>query len=182
MSTDWLTELKTTLEVLSSAVVTDAWVNEMALYGPEDAGRFSDPGLKFVQANVLELRPMDGQTVHISCAQNDDSWTIWPHLVPTHEQLTDDAGEGTFRTRPMPEFPRGKVTCFQIDTDDVSSIQEIRVTIDQREVIFRAGEVYENVDGTMSVLDRDESVLVFFDGEAYSGLRFNEAVYMPFYR
>lgn len=182
MSTDWHSELKAALEMLSGAVVTEAWVNEMALYGPENAGHFTDPNLNFVQANVLELRTLDGRTVHISCAQDDDRWAIWPHLVSSDRQLTADAGEGTFRTRPMPEFPLGAVGFFQIDSDDVSSIQEIRMTIDRRDVFLRAGEVYENPDDTLSIVDRDESVLVFLDAEAYSRLEFNKPVYSPFFR
>lgn len=181
MCTDWHLELKTALKALTGAVVTEAWVNEMALYGPEDAGHFADPGLNFVQANVLELRTLDDQTIHISCVQDDDTWIIWPHLVSTDKRLCADVGEGTFRTRPMPEFPRGAVSGLQIDADNGSSIQEIRISIDRREVFLRAGEVYENTDGTLSVFDRDESVLVFLDGEAYSRLRFNEPIYSPFY-
>ncbi|ATY30940.1 hypothetical protein [Sphingomonas psychrotolerans] len=179
MGMDWHLELKTALKALAGAVVTDAWVNEMALYGPEDAGHFTDPSLNFVQANVLELRTLDGGTIHISCVQDNDTWAIWPHVVSTDKQLSSDVGEGTFRTRPMPEFPRGSVSCFQMAPDDVSSIQEIRMTIDKREVILRAGEVYEKTDGTLSVCDRDESVLVLLDGEAYSQLKFNEPIYSP---
>ena len=181
MNTDWHLELKAALEALAGAVVTDAWVNEMALYGPEEAGHFTDPSLNFVQANVLELRTKDGKTIHISCVQNDDAWAIWPHVVSTDQQLCAERREGTFRTRPMPDFPRGSVSSVHIEADE-SSIQEIRMMVEQREVFLRAGEVYENSNGTLSVFDRDESVLVFFDGEAYARLKFNEPIYKPFYR
>lgn len=179
MDTDWHLQLKVALKALSGAVVTDAWVNEMALYGPEDAGHFTDPNLNFVQANVLELRTLDGTTIHISCVQDDDMWALWPYTVSADKRLSADIGEGTFRTRPMPEFPQGAVNSLEINPDDVAGIQEIRITIDQREVFLRAGEVYENADGTLSVFDRDESVLVFLDGEAYSRLKFNEPIYSP---
>ena len=168
------------MNALTGKVVTDAWVNEMALYGPEDSGHFTDPSLDFVQANVLELRTSDGQTFHISCVQDDDTWAIWLRLEPADRQLAPDPGEGTFRTRPMPEFPCGVVSKLQIDAGEETGIQEIRVTIDQREVFLRAGEVYENPDGTLSVCDRDESILVFLDGEAYSRLTFNQPIYRPF--
>lgn len=72
MGTDWDSELKTVLNAFTGKIVTDAWVNEMALYGPEDAGHFTDPRLNFVQANVLELRTSDGQIFHISCVQDDE--------------------------------------------------------------------------------------------------------------
>jgi hypothetical protein len=181
MGADWDWEIKTALDVLTGRVVTDAWVNEMALYGPEDAGHFTDPSLDFVQANVLELRTSDGQTFHISCVQDVDAWAIWPRVAPADKQLSPDPGEGTFRTRPMPEFPRGAVSKLQIVTGEGASIQEIRMMIDQRDVFLRAGEVYENADGMLSVCDRDESVLVFLNGEAYSRLTFNEPIYRRFY-
>lgn len=180
MGTDWDLKVKTALEVLPGKIVTDARVNEMAFYGPEDAGHFTDPSLHFVQANVLELRFSDGQTVHFSCALDPDTWVIWPHFVSADRRLSVDPGEGTFRTRPMPEFPRGAISRLHINAEAGSGIQEIRITIDQREVFLRAGEVYENTNGTLTVRDRDESVLVFLDGDAYSQLTFNEPVYNPF--
>jgi hypothetical protein len=169
------------LDALPGKIVTDAWVNEMALYGPEDAGHFTDPNLNFVQANVLELRISDGQTVHISCVLYDDAWAIWPRVVPADRHLSSVPAEGAFRTRPMPEFPRGAIDRLHVNATAGSNIQEIRMTIDRREVFLRAGEVYENADGTLTVCDRDESVLVFLDGDAYSRFTFNEPIYSPFY-
>lgn len=178
VSTDWHSELKTALDTLAHAVVRDAWVNEMALYGPDDAGHFTDPILNFVQANVLELRVQDGQTVHISCVQTDDGWALWPHLVSSDKRLSADAGEGTFRTRHMPEFPCGAVATLEL-TDDISDLQTLRMTVDEQDIILCAGEVYENPDGTLSVVDHDESVLVFFDAGIYRSLTFNEPAYRP---
>lgn len=181
MAVDWDLELKTALDALTGKIVTEVWVNEMALYGPEDAGHFSDPILNLVQANVLELRTSSGQIFHFSCVQTDDVWAIWPYLVSGDRQLTADPGEGTFRTRPMPEFPRGMVNRLRIEPEERMNIQEVRMTVDQRQVILRAGEIYENTDGTLSVVDRDESVLVFLNNETYLRLTFNEPIYRPFY-
>jgi len=181
MGADWNLELRATLHALTGKIVTDAWVQEMALYGPENAGHFTDPNLNFVQANVLELRTSDGQSFHFSCVQDDDTWAIWPYVVSADKHLTSEAGEGTFRTRSMPEFPRGLIGKLHMNAEHGERIQEIRMTIDQREIFLRAGEVYENIDGTLTVRDRDESVLVFLDLEAYSRLTFNEPIYRPFH-
>ena len=64
----------------------------------------------------------------------------------------------------MPEFPTGRVV--SVDASPREDIQEIRIVIDHHEVFLRAGEVYENVDGTLTVCDRDESVLVFLESDA----------------
>ena len=79
----------------------------------------------------------------------------------------------------MPEFPLGEIGEVRTDARDGWSIQEISLTINQRHVFLRAGEVYENTDGSLTVCDRDESVLVFLNADTYSGLTFNEPIYRP---
>lgn len=176
--TDWEAALTTALQALEGVIASDVWVREMAFYGREDAGCFADPTLAFVQGNVLELRTSGGETFHFSCHQDDDSWALWVGTVPSSRHLAPDIGEGWFRVRPLPEFPRGRVDKVQVAAS-LSNIQEIRIVIGGREVILRAGEVYENMDGTLTVCDHDESVLIFLDGEAYARQIFNAPVYRP---
>ena len=57
--------------------------------------------------------------------------------------------------RAMPEFPLGEIGEVRTNPKDGRNIQEIHLTIGQRDVFLRAGEVYENTDGTLTVCDRD---------------------------
>lgn len=173
--------MRSALNALDRAVVTEVIVQEMALYGADDAVQFTDPNLNFVQANVLELRTLGGQTFHFSCVQNNDMWGIWPRIV-TDERRAHHPEEGMFRTRLMPEFPRGDTRVVGVDPGEGSDIQQICLKIGGADVILRAGEVYENADGTLTVCDRDESVLIFLDGAAYRALKFNAPIYRPFYQ
>ncbi|MCA3695025.1 hypothetical protein [Aquidulcibacter sp.] len=181
MRTEWDLERKSVLDALMGRVVTDAWVHEMALYGEADEAHFTDPNLDFVQASVLELRTSDHQTLQISCWQTDDTFALWPRFVASHHQLIPNPGTGIFRIRPMPEFPLGPVSNVQIGADNKLGIQEVCLTINQQRVFLRAGKVYEYPEGMLRVNDRDESVLVFLNGEAYSRLMFNELIFKRFY-
>lgn len=179
MPTEWHASIAAVLATLRGKNLVEVRVNEIALYGPEGAGHFTDRVLKFVQANVLELRTSDGGTIQFHCWQDDDEFAICVEAMPEERRLTLDAGEGIFRTRPMPEFPLGKIDDVFAAVEPNGKMQEIRMTVERREIFLRAGEVYENVDGTLTVHDRDESVLVFLDREAYVGLIFNKPVYVP---
>ncbi|MBO9714543.1 MAG: hypothetical protein J7495_16660 [Sphingomonas sp.] len=122
----------------------------MALYGPETAGHFPHPELGFVQATLLELRLADGGTVQVSAAQDDDRRSLWPRFVAGDRHLLADRGEGTFRTRPMPEFPTGDIARIRIELGTEADLRTLRLTIGKREGLLRAGEVYENRDGTLT--------------------------------
>ncbi|PXA93507.1 hypothetical protein DMC47_21980 [Nostoc sp. 3335mG] len=173
---EWARRLEAALHSLVGQVVTDTWVWEMALYGPEQAGHFTDPSLEFVQAHVLELRTADGLTFHISCAQDDDIWVIALGTVTAENRLVPDPGQGTFRTRPMPEFPQGEIRRIKT-SPTTGSIQEIYMMIADREVILHAGEVEEHMDGRLTVRDQDECVLIFLDRDAHARTVFNEPLY-----
>jgi hypothetical protein len=179
LSKEWHSKLAAALGTLNGKILTGAWVKEMALYGPEDAGHFTDRNLKFVQATTLELRTSDSGTFWFSCWQDNDEFALWPQTMPEEKRLAPDPGEGTFRTRPMHEFPLGRVDEVTVAVEPNGNMQEIRITVDQREVFLRAGEVYENMDGTLTVHDHDESVLVFLDREAYATLIFGKPIYTP---
>jgi hypothetical protein len=179
MATEWNLAMAAALQALSGKTVTAAWAQEMAFYGPDDAGHFADRNFDFIQANCFELRASSGEIFHFTCTLDDDFWAIWLRLIPDDQRLSPDPGEGWFRTRSLPEFPTGEIGELRTDAGAGNGIQEIRFTVDGSQVILRAGEVYENANGSLAVHDKDESVLVFLDSGAYSRTIFNEPVYLP---
>lgn len=177
--TTWNEALEATLTGCVGRSLTETWVDEMGLYGPEDAPCFSHSQLDFVQALTLELRFDDGAILHVGCWQDDYDFALWPKEVTHSEQLTPDPDPDRtlFRVRRFDAFPSGALRDVTWAADDRGNIQTITLHIDSAEVILCAGEVYEDFDGRLKVSDRDESVLIFLSPDAFARTVFNSAVY-----
>jgi hypothetical protein len=176
---EWDANLRAALSRCVGEVLTDVWVDEMGLYGPDEHPSFSHSQLEFVQALLLELRFESGMTLQVSCWQDDYEFALWPRQV-TYEQrivsMTDPA-RTLFRVRRMDEFPLGSLKEVEWLANDCANIHTIRLRMDSSEVILRAGEVYENPDASLIIRDQDESVLVFLNSDAHARTVFNSPVY-----
>ena len=56
----------------------------------------------------------------------------------------------------MNRFVEAQITAFHGLADQV----EIKLHVDQRQVVLQAGEVHENLDGQLTIVRPDESILV----------------------
>lgn len=176
---EWDANLRSALSRCVGEVLTDVWVDEMGLYGPDEHPSFSHSQLEFVQALVLELRFESGMTLQVSCWQDDDEFALWPRQVPHEQRISpiSDPARTLFRVRQMNEFPFGLVRDVELLVNNRANIQTIRLYLDSSEVILCAGEVYENPDGSLHISDEDESVLIFLNSDAYARTVFNSPVY-----
>lgn len=176
---EWNAKIRTALSGCVGEVLTDVWVDEMGLYGPDENPSFSHSQLEFMQALLLELRFESGITLQISCWQDDHEFALWPRQVPQQERIAPicDPARTLFRVRRMNEFPVGSLKEIEWRVNDCANIHTIRLRIDSSEVILRAGEVYENPDGSLIIRDQDESVLVFLNADAHAKTVFNSPVY-----
>jgi hypothetical protein len=175
----WDQSLKDALTGCQGEVLAEAWVDEMGLYGPDEGPSFTHPKLEFVQALTLELRFESGGTLQIRCWQDDDEFALWPKRASVEARLSPlpDPSRTLFRVRPMKEFPGGQVRHVEWQPDKRGNIQLICLRLDNGEALLRAGEVYEDHDGSLTVKDRDESVLIFVDRAAYERTVFNAPAY-----
>lgn len=176
---EWDRSLRDALAACRDEVLAEAWVDEMGLYGPEEDPFFTHSKLKFVQAYRLELRFESGETLQIGCFQDDDQFALWPRRVSVETRLAavDDPSRTLFRVRPMAEFPTGRVTQVDWETDERANMQVISLCLDKGDVILRAGEVEEDMGGSLTIRDRDESVLIFLDRGDYDQTIFNAPAY-----
>jgi hypothetical protein len=143
----------------------------MAMLGPEDSPVFSHPRLDFVQATVLELALLDHRFIRITTSEQDDEWNL---QVREREAETDYAAlTGTiWRQRTLGELPGGTIYAVSWSED----LQGISLSIGDLIIHLKAGEVYEDLNGNVSVRDRDESVLIFLSDEALAATTFNESL------
>ena len=166
------------LRSLVGAAIAAARVEELALYGPDDAPVFSDPRLPFVQALVLEFDLVDGRTIRFIPVQNDDDWSmfaVWSG--PDKPSCVSDLSSSILRARTMVEFPAGRIEAIE-SAPDGPGHRSITLRIDGRDVILCAGEVYENIDNSLTIHQDDESVLVFLHAEAYRRTIFRQPFFL----
>ena len=175
----WDQTLKDALGECRGKLLIEAWADEMGLYGPDESPSFAHPKLEFVQALKLELRFESGDTLQVGCWQDDDEFALWPRWVPVESRLNpiEDPSRTFFRVRPLEEVPGGQVRTVKWHVDEHGNIQTICFFLDAGQVILCAGEVYEDHDGSLTIRDRDESVLIFVDPAAFDRTVFNAPAY-----
>lgn len=136
------------------------WVGEeMALRenGPSGLPEFHDPTIPFLQICSLSIHTSEGLR-RVTTYQHDHGWGLCIDLTPLPQPMS--YGEGSiYRSRALVELPRGVVSGVAIERDGLAVV-EVRLRFDRLVVILQAGEVYENEDGTLTVVRRDESILV----------------------
>ena len=156
--------------------IVEVTVEEMGLYGPDEAPTFSHPALPFIQVGTLELALAGGGLLHIKIFQDNDQFALWAEYVESGQRIGSREQSTLYRIRQVDGFPLGEIEAVEGRRDERGDYQEIRITVGGKPVIVKAGEVYEDHDGTLKVLERDESVLIFLDPAAYDGFQFNVPV------
>ena len=79
------------------------------------------------------------------------------------EELPKFEESSIFRTRDLQELPSGSVNEVHVALRD-NNIASVELLVEDKRVSLLAGEVYEQHDGTFSVLAMDENILVQVDG------------------
>ena len=146
------------------------WV-EMALadQGKTDTPLFRHAELPFVQAFFIRLQVADGRIGQFGVYQNDSNFGLCFGFVDMAMDNNDwpapdaDGTPSIYRKVTDIEFPTGTIKSASSRLDDEGDITEIDLSIEDRLVLLKAGEVYEGNDRTLFVRDCDESILVFFD-------------------
>lgn len=170
---------KANLDALIGQNVLSALIEEMALYGRDDAPVFDDHRLPFVQSQLLDLSLSDGRTLRFLPVQNDIAWSIfalWSKSEDALQPITESS-VAIYRVRPMVEFPVGLVE----EVDHVAGgdgYESVKLTIGGKIVLLYSGEVCENLDGSVTIHKHDESVLIFVDTEAFKRVVFEKPVFL----
>jgi hypothetical protein len=154
----WLGRQQEAFEALAGTTVS-AWDGvEMALRDDSPEGpQFADPEVDFLQLTWLRLTT-DAQE-QVICIYQDDGY-FGLKLESTGRPAPDDC-YGIFRWRKL-DLAIGHVDAVKVVFDE-GTLARITLTIDGRDLLIVAGEVYETWAGTLEVHRLDESVLVFTD-------------------
>ena len=158
-------------------VVSKWYGAEMALNEPS-LGSGDKPliwhhdSVPFLQFGLFLHFCADAKWHSIRTFQNDQAWGIGVTKsveCPLWKQENYVVMDGIevpsiFRAREVAELPLGKVQSVTVKKFDSVNIAAVTFQINGCFVDILAGEVYEQADGTFSLLFEDESLLVQVDG------------------
>ena len=119
------------------------------------------PMLQFERLILL----LDGEKkVSLTTYQNDTTWGLYLIEGEEKSKLPTSEINCIFRERNIEELPIGIVSHVSIENDVNDDISEVILNINNQSISFKAGEIYEEPDNSLSVIYNDESVLVQVNG------------------
>jgi hypothetical protein len=157
------------ISTLAGLVVTRWQGTEIALAEADAASdiRWEDPSIPFLQLVDLDLILADGQVFKF-WSQLEDGTGFHGLYLEALDALpslfTSDDPVSIARGRLLPELPVGAIEIVELRQDGPNATVEVRMMVAGVEVRLVAGEVYEQHDGSLLVVERDESILLQVNG------------------
>lgn len=160
---DWLVKQPQAFEALRGKTVSGWAGTEMALAEGDDGQSpiWQDDRVPLLQFSVVHVIFREFVAV-IDTTQDDDQWSLSCAVAATPGLPSFDQSS-IFRVREIPELPVGAIDNVHVKQLG-HNIASVELAIQGRRVTLSAGEVYEQLDGTFTVVDSDESVLLQVDG------------------
>jgi hypothetical protein len=153
------------IAALTGHVVTRWQGTEMALtegLSPDDI-RWEDASVPYLQLTQLEFQLASGQAFRLVSQLEDGTGFHGLHLVEL-EHLSvlncSDNPSSIYRDRALSELPAGKIATAELRQDGPNAVVEAKVVISGTELRLLAGEVHEQADGSLLVVEPEESILV----------------------
>ena len=157
------------ISTLAGLVVTRWQGMEMALTEADAASdiRWEDPNIPYLQLVDLDLVLANGQAFKFWSQMEDGTGFHGLYLEAMGALpavLTSDDPLSIFRSRLLTELPVGAIEIAELRQDGPNATVEVRLMVAGVEVRLVAGEVYEQHDGSLRVIEPDESILLQVNG------------------
>lgn len=129
----------------------------------QDSGpQFRDAEVPFLQMLEINASLQDGGAFVISTYQDDDEFGLSPQ-AQAKDRCDSTTWDGIFRRVQLAELPTGVVEHVSVFVD-AGVLAEVELRIGGlRPLLLIAGEAEETPSGSLHIIRRDESVLVFTD-------------------
>jgi len=136
----------------------------MAFAGDEDRLpiRWDDPGVPFLQFTHLELQLADGRALCLLSEIETGFYLVELDELP--ELRAFDQPASIFRERALTELPVGEIRIAQIRHAGAKPVAELRLLVSGEEIRLVAAEVREEHDGSLTIVELDESILIQVNG------------------
>ena len=153
------------IAALAGHVITRWQGTEMALAegSSPDEIRWGDASVPYLQLTHLELELTSGQALRLVSQLEDGTGFHGLHLVELeHLSVLDRSANplSIYRDRALSELPVGTIATTELRQDGPNAIVEAKLVISGTELRLLAGEVHEQADGSLLVVEPEESILV----------------------
>lgn len=170
----WIVKQHELIQSLTGVRIEGVHWTEEALAWSEDKQTpvlFRHPNFPFIQSCDLRIKLSNGRVGHFDTYQDDDVFGLSFHYDdrPLEQELPTSARKVTDQT-----FPLGLINCVEIEISKRGNIDELLLGIGERQILLKAGEVYEHDNRTFSVADEDAMVLVFPLPEDIAKVQFHQ--------
>lgn len=178
----WVTANQERIIALKQQVIIRTYWIEMAL-NERDSNlkhRFRHPDLPFVQASTIRLEFSDGNVGVFHNYQNDDNFGLMfelsnkPLKWPVYPKFTETGDLSIYREVTDTNFPTGVINSTSSKLDNEGDITEIFLEISGKQILLKAGEVYEDGRREIIIHEQDESILTFLNPDDISKIQFGE--------
>ena len=134
--------------------------------GSEAEPIWEHPTVPFLQLTHLDIETSTGGFFRLYSHIDDGSGYFGLYLtrIDAPEQLKLASGSCIFRTRVIEEFPLGTIQEIVCERDGPNAILRASMLISGRRLSLLAAEVEEKVDGSLRIVEGDESILCQTDG------------------
>jgi len=131
---------------------------------------FYHPECPFIQAQQVHLFLKEKGVSKILAT---DDGCIYVSSTNAADLTRSNDKNSIFRLYESTEFPLGKIESLSIKQNKALNINEVYIIINSKPVLLKSGEAYQNNDGSVSIKDDDESILVFFNPTDAGSINFN---------
>jgi len=150
-------------EGLRGAEVTSWKGVEMAFTEGREGGElWDDESVPYLQMLLVDVSRKDGAMFRIATEQADLLFGLSvQEPIPKANRESD--WKGIFRERTLDELPVGRISRVEVAVEN-ELIDRVTLFIGSCQIQISAGEIYEENDGKLRIVPKDESVLVQVDG------------------
>lgn len=175
----WVSEQQALMASLAGVEITSIRAVEMAVadVGADGRPSFRNERLPFVQCHVVELALLDGRIARFSNYQNDSVFGVMLEFrasssIEAHWNDAEREGEASiYRIAADSDWPSGLIARVDTRLRD-GDISEVELKFADCCVVLKAGEVCEQRDGSLTVNEMDESILLFPDARDVARVSF----------
>lgn len=125
------------------------------------------PSVPYLQLGYLDLHVADGRVFRLVAQLPDGTGYhgFYELFEPSPEEpQTPATAAGIFRARELDCLPLGVVHLVVVRAEGPNAVIELALQVGIDTVNLIAGEVYEELDGTLRIVEPDESILLQCNG------------------
>ncbi len=168
---DWLSSQIAKLKSLKGETIEKVMINDMAFIENDNGNHvFTHSDCPFIQAQLIYLFLKKKGVTKILAT---DDGCIYISPINDADLINTNEANSIFRLYECTDFPLGKIDSISIKQNKESDISDVNIVINTKPILLKSGEVFQNSDGSVSIKDNDESVLVFFNPVDVDNINFN---------